>query len=358
MTSPTTVFDNKCKGGQIPDDMDFSPCTACILDNTGELEVRCELVNMTDVRDGPFQSLDNLNIDFLYLTIIDGDTIPDNFLGSAVNKVNSFSIDCTDNESLLDVTQSAFGNGSVAEFNNFYITNCNLLTLYFLSGMKRLDELKFENSSNLHEILAAMPTDFSTKVLAIKKCKNLNAIDTVEKLPLSSSRLQQFLMTDNEDLNEETVDLFLNWLIDSSLSTLEILYLYNNGLTKIPADILKFTFLTKFRFDGNPIQDGVVLKGSLDFLYGIYELDLSSCGINIIQPGTFLCNSLIHIFLNILMLSKKLFSTSLCFTVADFKFSVVSLASNNLTRLDYEVFYILFRRIFEYGSGMIYLFES
>lgn len=279
----TTTKDNKCDGGEIPQDIDYSPCKACHL-FTGELEVRCEQVIMTDVRNNLFNQLENVYIDFLYLETIDGDSIPDKFLGSGENQINFLFLDGANNRNVMEVNSLAFDGGAV---NNFYISNCDVSNVTFLSGMGPMMEIKFENSSNLHEFLPTIPTDFEMSSLHITKCRNMDLIDGIDKLPNLLNGIQEFTATDNEDLNDETVDLFLTWLTIFSTNTLETVDIVNNKLTKLPSSIFFYRSikLRNFRFNENNIQTGILEEDSVTFVTPSYILDLSNCGIHTLKPG-------------------------------------------------------------------------
>jgi len=109
---------------------------------------------MIDVRDGVFSRLrSNYYLGFLDLTPLADDIIPENFLGFSVERLDWFYLRCENVNGLLEVNPSAFENNiTTTEFNNLVTYNCNFANLSFLSGMRHLDQLYFENSSNLCDV--------------------------------------------------------------------------------------------------------------------------------------------------------------------------------------------------------------
>lgn len=267
---------------ELPEGADFSPCS-CSVYIPDEMNVTCEQVFMTDVHDGVFTRLENVFLGFLYLVIVDGDSIPANFLASAVNRINWFYIDCTSNTNPLEVSSLAF-DSKMTIFNNLVIINCDLSNLNFFSGMKHVDDLKFENISNLHEVFWTIPSDFEMKTLRITKCSNFYMIT---KVPTLLKGLVELLVYQNEGLLDDTADLLINWVQGNSQDLLNRIYLYGNGLTKIPANLWRFNKLQHFRFDSNILDAGVLKKGSLKLSYLPFGILLRNCSISTIEPGAF-----------------------------------------------------------------------
>lgn len=286
-SQPSTAADNKCNGGRIPDDMDFSPCSACILDQTGELEVHCELVNMTEVQNGPFLSLVNLTIGSLYLTVIEGDYIPANFFGSAVNLVHSFFLDCPNSTVPFKVSPLAFGSDTGVTINYLHI-NCNLFDLGFLFEIRHVYQIQFENMANLHDILVTMPNEFSMDAFQINFCTNLNMIDSQEKLPNLLNGIVTFQLYDNEEVQDETLVVFLGWLSSGkSRNTLKTMNLDKNGFSSLPSTLYLFSQLETFNFNGNPTKPGVIETGSIVLSHSIYLIQIVGCTIQYVEPDAF-----------------------------------------------------------------------
>ena len=287
----TTDNNNKCvNSSEIPEGTDFSPCS-CYWYAPGEPYVPCNLANMTEVRDGLFSRLNHIFIGFLELTIMDGDFIPSIFLDSAARSINYLFIDCIYMKNPLRIHEEAFKNkdNNITEFVHIEFRNCNLSSLNFFSGMKHIENVLFKNSSNLYEVFSTIPGDFGMDVLRITKCSNLFLIDNYSKLPGDLSMgLLEFRVFENEQVSDQTVDVMLEWLLSTeSKDSLKKLHLYDNGLTKIPTQLWRFTKLQYFSFDKNKLMTGIVEKGAFKFSYLLFAIWIGDCGIHTIQPDAY-----------------------------------------------------------------------
>jgi len=190
----------------------------------------------------------------------------------------------------LRVDEKAFQNldNSTTEFNYLEMRNCDISSLDFFSEMKRIGSVTFQNSSNLHEYFSTIPFEFETDILNITQCRNMAMIDDFSKLPAGLSGLLQFRAYGNEDLNDATVDLLLEWMLSSSTkNSLKNLYIYDNALTKIPTQLWLFRKLQFFRFERNVLSTGIVEKGNFKFTFVAFIVFAMGCGINKIEPGAF-----------------------------------------------------------------------
>lgn len=252
-----------------------------------EPHFNCSLVPMIDIRDGVFSRLySNYYLGFLDLTPLADDIIPENFLGFSVERLNWFYLRCDNVNGLLEANQLAFeSNITTIEFNNLVTYNCNFVNLSFLSGMRHLDQLYFENSSNLYDVLKSIPLKFQVDLLVITKC---SLLDLITEFPPLSRGLIELKVHENEKMNDATIDLFLEWMSTTSIELLRKFYVYNNGLTRLPStELWRFKKLSFFRIDGNILQSGIVKKGSLRFITQVLLVMLDNCGIHTIEPGTF-----------------------------------------------------------------------
>jgi len=137
-----------------------------------EPHFNCSLVPLIDIRDEVFSRLySNYYFGFLDLSSLAGDTISEIFSGISVQRLNWFYLRCDGVNGLLEVNPSAFGNElTTTEFNNLVTYSCNLVNLSLLiSGMRHLDQLYFESSLNLYNVLKSIPFDFQLALLVITK---------------------------------------------------------------------------------------------------------------------------------------------------------------------------------------------
>jgi len=90
--------------------INYDPCS-CVMYSSTELDIRCEGVNMSDVRDGYFSRVFNIFIGFVTLIPLDNDSIPPNMFQSAVERINWLTIDCSlMTNPLLEISPIAFQN--------------------------------------------------------------------------------------------------------------------------------------------------------------------------------------------------------------------------------------------------------
>lgn len=246
---------------------------------------------MTDVREGVFKRLNYVKVRSLYLKLIENDSIPSNFLDSAVSRVNWLTFDCTNNTNPLEVSPSAFESTKPIVFNNLNTIACNFADLSFLSGeMNHVDDMKFQKSSNLHEVFAKIPSSFSMNTLEITECNNLTLIDNQNNFPNLLEGIEVLRLSNNIDLKDETLILIMDWLRENSRYTLVGLYVQNNGLKQIQdSKIFFFSKLENFTFTGNKIESGIFKKGSLEFAMPLTILDLSDCGIETMEQDAIIC---------------------------------------------------------------------
>jgi len=284
----TTVDPNTlCNGGTI----DYSPCD-CHLTG-GETVVECRNTPLVELRDGFFSRIERLDIGFLYLYPMDGDIIPEYlFDHDGVGFINYFHIICGGGSSLLEASPLAFENNVSTVINEFILTGCNFKNLTFLKGLANTDvgpllnSLSFRESPNINETLKTLPDDFVTKILRITN-SNLLGLNLLPYYP-QIFYLEELRVTDNVMINDDTIDLLLNWMLQTTnKNSLIKFYIYNNGLKRIPSGLDRLSTLTYFRIDDNILESGMVKKGELKFSDYTLAVVLSNCGVHTIEAGAF-----------------------------------------------------------------------
>jgi len=281
----TTVDPNTlCYGGTI----DFYPCS-CYLAGGFGMEILCSNVPLIELRDGFFHGIYRLDMPSLYLYPMDGDSIPPYlFDHDGVEYINHFEMNCV-GPSLFEASPLAFENNVSATLNTFTLGGCNFKNLTFLKGLAdeayELYELTFVNSPNINETLKTLPGGFVTRVLRMYG-SNLLGLDLVPYPQILY--LQELRVTDNVMIDDDTIDVLFNWMLQTTnKNSLIKFYIYNNGLKRMPSGLGRLSVLTYFRFDGNILESGIVKKGELKFSDYTIVIMLSNCGIHTIEAGAF-----------------------------------------------------------------------
>jgi len=164
------------------------------------------------------------------------------------------------------------------------VTNCDLteLDFKFLNGFSNLVTLIISSSQNLAASFQTLPLLPKLSTLEIHHCSNL---DQLTSFPILNG-IQSFLLYENPDLGDESVDNILTWMGDSpNADSLVNLGLNANNLTKIPSGISKFTSLNSLELQNNKIP--VVKTGELSFTAPVKSLFLYSDELETIEKDSF-----------------------------------------------------------------------
>ena len=157
----------------------------------------------------------------------------------------------------------------------------------FLSGFQHLKELAFLHISNIHSAnWTTLPTLPSLKYLYIKYSTGLEHWITFPNLKYG---LLGLLLVGN---NMTDIEMFrtLEWAMESSANTLEILNIQSNAITRVPTQISSFKNLQSIYLDQNPFPP-TIRSGSLDLVFSsLFSLKwfyLTSVGIENIESEVF-----------------------------------------------------------------------
>lgn len=265
---------------------DFSPCEC--YQKPGQSQVICSAVNMTLVRDGPLSRVENFDFYELYLSPLKGDFIPANFIQSAIQRIQTLTIDCFAiiPDVLIQVDPLAFESDlESSEYDSIGLSRCYFPDLNFFSGIKKACQLLFSYNSNVHDILQSIPIEFQLDSMSFQSCDNL---DLTYRFPSLIYGLAELIMNFNSDFSDDAMDRYLQWMVSTSADTLVRLDISSNELTKIPTlPLSRLNNLISVNLNNNPFQSGILQKGSLSFAYPLSSISLYSCKIKTIEPGAF-----------------------------------------------------------------------
>ena len=119
---------------------------------------------------------------------------------------------------------------------------------------------------------------------------------TVNDFPIHFRGFTELRIFENEKISDDIVEMFVNWALQFSRDSLIKLYIFNNGLQKIPKGLWRFTRLTFFRIDGNHLDPGVVREGDLEFSDSVLLIQLSNCGIHTVEVGAFQGKKVVYVY--------------------------------------------------------------
>jgi len=237
----------------------------------------------------------------------------------------------------LEVDADAFR--STKNYTTDFLINvidCTLLDLSFLSGFNQLTKLLLANIHNIQHCLSSLPSLPRLIKLVFEHCSGMNELYA---FPILTNGLRDFrFRTDdgskfqsNKNINDETVDRFMDWLLLSSSNTLEEMEItYMNQVTRVPHKIASFKALRKVWLHDNNISS--IKSGAFSFSVPVSLLSIHRNGIKEIEPGAFQ-GKYDKDFLIIYLYQFLRWNIS-----GDFKDASVYVDSNNLTRLEESVF--------------------
>ena len=168
------------------------------------------------------------------------------------------------------------------------IENCDLgrLDLSFLSEFENLDKLYIINPSSIEKanwyLLPSLPVLIRFYIQIDKELQN-NWNKWVQKLPPLTNGLQVF--ENNAGVDDDTADRLVQWLLNSSVETLQHLELQNTKLTRIPPGISNFENLGGLIITCKDSEIKVLKENSIKLNLLPTLIQISNCGIRELQPG-------------------------------------------------------------------------
>lgn len=271
-----------------PNGTDYSPCS-CARRFDGVVSVICEEIPLAEVqtifeRNPGFDLFDLL----LYPPASDL-IIPANLLGSNHRVTNNIRFYCpyATGDYQLRLDPYAF-NSSKNSLLTITTYHCDLarLDFDFLSGFDQLDSIDIYYSSSVHLARwGTMPALPSLSSLGVVESSDLNSWTIFPSLTVGLD----FIFLINDGITDLAMERILNWVLQSSKTTLTSLSVNDNSLTRIPPQVAAFPRLTLLSFDGQATPPGIssILAKDLNFSTPISYLSAISSGISYIENGTF-----------------------------------------------------------------------
>ncbi|KAI9554619.1 hypothetical protein GHT06_019892 [Daphnia sinensis] len=278
--------DKSQKADRNPCVEDYSPCNCNDSPSYG-LEITCEGVDVLAIRDIFSRTTTNDLFSF-QLTVpspAEGNvvSIPADLLNG--KRAGNILLNCPFPDWQLTIDADAFRPSSDLTFF-FFTAGCDLNLLdfaSFLDGFLSLTTIFISQSSNVQGIqnLPALP---NLDQLIVTYTTGLEKVTDFSRL--GNVQLRRLLLNGNQ-LSDQMADNILNAMASSSsaASSLEMLWLASNQLTRVPAQLTSFSRLIQLDLSNNSFP--VLSSGSFSFNAPVDYLYLESNTINSIEPGAF-----------------------------------------------------------------------
>ena len=218
--------------------------------------------------------------------------IPANFLSYSI-LTGFFILECTGRvnekneieQAPITIDPNAFKSSSNS-LQNLVIYNCDLsrLDFSFLTGFDQLLGLGIVNPTSIFN-LTLPPLPSLLKLAIIVWNENWNWNEWTQILHPLTNGLHEFTFIAGVD--DEAANRLVQWLLNSSATTLQRLELLQTKITKIPQGISNFENLfDRLIITCNESEIKVLAENSINFFNGLpEEIQITRCGIGELQPG-------------------------------------------------------------------------
>jgi hypothetical protein len=322
---------------------DFSPC-ACDLTGNG-LEINCIDVTIPDIVDVFFRT-QNLFLYSVSLTIISATgsiDLPADLLSD--KRAQNIYLNCPAAASpKLSVTIDA-ASFEFTRFNTtrFEIHDCDLIRqtdMIFLSGFLVLNTLHFANTFNVEAIAGLSNNTLpALKELTVVNCTGL---ENVVFPDLTPARLG-LLRLDGNGLTDAGVNHILVAVASSSsASSLKLLSLSNNAMTKIPM-IASFSQLVTYELSNNIVPfmslSTLIFSSPVKFV-GLGNLSLSTIdgdAFQSIKNNAHLMKIVLHHTLEFIIITYT--------RIGNYTYAQVNLENNRLTEFREDIFKLMLQQM-------------
>ena len=189
---------------------------------------------------------------------------------------------------MLTIDQDSF-RSSLETLQRMYINNCDLsrLKFDFLAGFDKLQVLHIQTSSNVGKArwndLPPLPI---LKYLKIGTTKPADWNEWAINLPTLVNGLMVIVLTGGS-LGNDATNSIMQWLLESSLETLEQIEMLGTQLTRIPRQLSYFKRLSGVTIGCRGSNILVLERSSFKFSVPVRSIEIFDCGIQELKPGAF-----------------------------------------------------------------------
>jgi len=197
---------------------------------------------------------------------------------------------CCDNK--LEIDANAFrSTKSYTTGFTINVIDCTQLDFGFLSGFDKLTKLVFDNIYNIQHCLSSLPPLPRLTTLHFANCFGMNEL---HNFPVLTKGLKDVEFSNDDfssfhlyrDINDETIDRVMTWLLLSSANTLEEMAIFGmNQVTRVPQKIAEFKALRQLWLHDSNIS--IIQSGAFSFSVPVSIVSIIGNGIKEIKQGAF-----------------------------------------------------------------------
>jgi len=214
------------------------------------------------------------------------DFIPNHLISN--KKTGKIFFDCTYPTQAVRVSKDAFDSTrqhtTYAELSNCLLQDSDLS---FIDGFTQMSYLSITNFDEMGKAFSTFPTNLHfISNLKLIRCSGWDTLVNPPSPIVGNTRLVRLDITQSVDMNDDVMNMVMEWTAASFNSTLKSLYIYSNNLTRIPPQIELFGAMDVLDISNNLFA--LIPSGSLKFNSNVLSLiDISNCGVKDIEPVAF-----------------------------------------------------------------------
>ncbi len=222
------------------------------------------------------------------------DFIPDHLISD--KRTGKIFFDCVYPTRPVRVSKNAFDSTrqhtTYAELNNCLLQDSDFS---FIDGFTQMSYLSITNFYEMGKSFSTFPTNLQfISNLKLIQCSGWDTLVNPSSPIVGATRLARLDITQSFDMNDDVMNMVMEWTAASFNSTLKSLYIYSNNLTRIPPQIELFGAMDVLDISNNLFA--LIPAGSLKFKSNVLSLiDISNCGVRDIESSAFVGNNNIQI---------------------------------------------------------------
>lgn len=159
----------------------------------------------------------------------------------------------------------------------------------FIEGFIKMTSLYIDNFHRMGRLFPTFPTNLpAINNIKLMQCFGWNSLMNAPPPIVGATNFVRLDVAKSVDMNDDVMNVVMEWAIQSFNSTLKNLYIYSNNLTRIPSQIQYFGKLDTLDIKSNFFSS--IPVGSLQVKFSTNDLtliDLSNCGVQEIEPNAF-----------------------------------------------------------------------
>ena len=244
--------------------------------------IKCIDVGVSDVMN-VFNRTHTVELSDITFSMKESEFIPDNWISDKKSTYLYFTCN-----SFIPMTVSRYAFHVTKNYTTvFDFSDCLFQDsdLSFVDGFIYLSSLYFNRVHEIGRLFSTFPTHLpSIAYLKFVNCFGWNTLTSAPSPIVGSTRLVRLDIAQSTDLNDDVMDVVIDWAVQSF--TVTSFYLYSNNLKRIPHKLGFFGQIATLDISKNDFRR--IPAGSLKFTSDVLKLiDISNCGVEEIDAGAF-----------------------------------------------------------------------